>query len=225
MLTLLKVTTKHPELQPGASLDTLTDVLKNISFAATRLFPPMRFDAENCLGGFWVQSSAFTHTTTEPLESCALAIDASADYLFILRKRQLIKVGTGAGEHVTFEGHVYLSAEVAVHGRMACLQNKLFLYEPVASADPATAVLHVYDAQSLLALPDVTVTLPPGKVIRPVDIVTDGTYLYLVLLSADDSQPAGIIVHVVSPTDCTFPLRPFASAVFFVSSQGRTQCR
>lgn len=157
----------------------------------------MRFDAENCLGGFWVQSNEAPHNMTQPIENSALAIDTRADYLYVLRDKQLLKVGTGVGEHITIEGRVYHSSTVECFGRMACSKDKLYVYPPTQAA-PTEAVLHVYDAQSLIAMPPVKIALPEHKMIRPADVITDGVLLYLVIVIEGEQHPA-ICVHVVDP--------------------------
>ena len=164
----------------------------------------MRFDAENCLGGFWVQSNEFPHTSTEPRENYAMTTDSAGDYLYILREKQLLKVGTGAGEHITFEGRVYHSAELAQFGRIACLQNKLYLYSSVF-ANAAEAVVDVYDATSLAPLIPLVVPVPvQGKLLRPVDIVTDGTNLYLVhLIEQMGNDQHVILVHELNADNRT----------------------
>lgn len=176
----------------------LNEVIKNVSFAAVRLFPPLRFDAENCLGGFWVQSNEYTHTATEPVENCAIAIDTSADYLYILRDKHLLKVGTDAGAQMTFAGRVYASATLEHFGRIACLGKKLYLFSQLNSQSVS---LQVYDAQSLASMPPLNVELLAAKVIRFVDIVTDGQLLYLVLL-VELEQPV-VCVHVLNAENGT----------------------
>lgn len=199
-LSVLEVTAKRPAIQPGPAGSTINDVIKNISFAATRLYPPLRFDAENCLGGFWLQSNEYTHTATEPIENCAVTIDTSADYLYVLRDRTLLKVGTGAGAQITFEGRVYQTATLERFGRIACLGNKLYLFAPKLESQ-TEITLQVYDSQSLVSMPPLQVSLPAAKIIRPVDIVTDGALLYLVLL-IEMEQPA-ICVHVLNAANGT----------------------